>query len=617
MPDPLAKSFYRRFRDARAGWLRRLTPFLMASLGILALGGAAGVVLVRLTDSVINYRSPIARYPQPGDTTDALSQQVVMVVVDGLREDVSRQMPTLQHLRAQGAAATAVLRYAFQYPSWTTLVSGADAEINDTPLVAAAADAALNRPVSPETLFGTARRARLNVAIAARRGWQPLVSAQFLNEIYLAGDDDEEEDSAVQDRRTAEAAVSFLTNFAPNFLLVHLRLPDDAAYRYGAASPAYRQAVWHTDQLIAQIAAAMDLRQSVLLVTSSYGNIDQGGHGGTEDEVTRAPLVLVGSHIKAGEYGSVRRNDIAPTVAALIGSAIPSASQGSILFPMLEMSDAQKAIKALALAQQQRLLGLAYTAVIGGNLTEPSLNDPLVAKSSFEVKNYDSAFTLAYLAAQQVQNDMRAARAARIDRERLARAPIAVLLVVAPLIAFWFRRSLRLMVAAWIAVGVVALQHLLYLYAGHTYSFSDISSLEAFVRTALERNALALLFGGLLAIIYHWRDEESSRSRVALTVLLVCALSVYVSGILMAFAYYLNGFSLRWYIGDLSWGFVQVFNSTSIIVRAVLALPVAIFVSLTHWLGLIVFHRLRRLRIWGRLKTVLKAIGSFRLQVSD
>ena len=106
MPDPLAKSSYRRFRDANTNWLRRYGALLLISAFVLSLGGASALVLVRFASGVSSYRSPLAKFPPAGEPTDPVVPQVVLVVVDGLREDASRAMPTLERLRAQGATAT-------------------------------------------------------------------------------------------------------------------------------------------------------------------------------------------------------------------------------------------------------------------------------------------------------------------------------------------------------------------------------------------------------------------------------------------------------------------------------------------------------------------------------
>lgn len=592
MPDPLAKSFYRRFSEARAGWLRRLAPFVLMALLMWGLSGASALLLMRGQDSVVNYRTPLAKYPSAGEATEGVVSQVVLVVVDGLRTDAVRDMPTLQRLGAQGATAVVAVPWTISHPAWTTIVTGAEPEIND----AALTHTGVARARIPETLFASARRANLNVAIAARDWWKPMVSAQNTHEVFFSDDDD----LASSDHRNAAVAISFLEHFAPNFVFVYFALPEVTAHQHGATSPAYRQAAWHTDQLIAKLATALNLQEAALIITADHGHVDRGGHGGVEDIVAHAPFVAVGAHIKAGDYGLIQQADIAPTIAALLGSPIPSASQGNILFSLLALNDVQRATKAIALAKQQRELGLVYLNTIGGELSEAALKDAQVARSSLEVKNYDNAFRIAYLAAQQAQHDMRVARFTRIARERLARAPLAIFIIVLPLWFFWWQRGLRVVITAVMAVGVNALAHALYLFDGHLYSFSAFSAAEPFLRDLAARLTLALAFGGLLTIIYHWRSDTASRTRVTITFWLVCLWSVYLNSIPFALGYYVNGLEAQWYLGDRVWAFWQLWSMASVTLLSALAAPLAILTAITYWLALVILHRLLKLFHWTR-----------------
>ena len=101
-------------------------------------------------------------------------------------------------------------------------------------------------------------------------------------------------------------------------------------------------------------------------------------------------------------------------------------------------------------------------------------------------------------------------------------------------------------------------------------------------------------FGGLLVIIYHWRDRKPSRVQAALTLLGACVMSAYLTIIPFAFGYYLNGLTADWFIGDLDWGFMQVFSLVSLISLSALAVPAAVVVAFTYWLALIAVHRLTR-----------------------
>lgn len=600
MPDPLAKSFYRRFRESNTGVLRRVAPFLLATVLAVAAGLASTYLLMRWYESLAGYRSPLAKYPAAGDPGDGVVSQVVLVVIDGLREDVAAEMPALQRLKRTGAYGTVSVPFPFTRPAWTTLVTGAEPDINDAPLLDSAAERA--PAPAPESLFVTVRRAGLNTAIAAHRDWQALVSAQSLNESYFAAD----ADPAVADRRLTDAATGFLRNFAPNFLLVHYRLPAQAAQASGGASDAYRRAALQTDQLLGALAAELNLKQSVIAVTSGHGYTDAGGRGGVEPSVTRVPLVLAGARIKPGNLGTVRQSDIAPTLAALAGGSIPSASQGSVLFAALDPTDAQRAAKALALALQQRDFAAAYLATIGGQLSDSALNDALVARSSFEVKNYGSTYDLASLNVVQIQHDLDVAQTARIDRERVARVPLALGIAALALVAAWLRRGWRLAGAGPIGLGMVAVQHLLYLQAGQAYSFSDMPAVPLFLRGFAERGAAALAFGGLLVIILHWRDPKPSRTRVAVALVEAASAALFFLALPALYSYYLNGLTTDWTIGDMSWAFTFVFGLASIAATALLAAPVAVAAALVYWLALIGVHRIARLswvqRIGARLR---------------
>lgn len=604
MPDPLAKSFYRRFRESNTGVVRRVAPLVLSAILLLAAAGTGASLVARWYEQIATYRSPLAKFPRPGESGESLVPQTVLVVVDGLREDALTSMPTLQKLRGQGASATVQLSFAQTPAAWLALLSGAEAELSDAPLLGD--EPPQGHGVSPETLFVTMRRANLNTAIAAGARWRSLVPEPTLGETYFA----EDADAAIADRRVTDAAVGFLRYFSPNFLLVHLASPSDAARRGGVGGDAYRAALLHTDFLLAELTAALGRSQGVLVVTGSHGVTGGGGFAGGEAEVMQVPLVLTGARIKPGAYGTVRQSDIAPTIAALAGGSLPSASQGDVLFQLLELSEAQRAAKALALAHQQAGFGTAYLATIGGELSEHAQNDPRVAQSSFEVKNYESAFNLARLATVQVQHDVARARDTRIERERQARLAGAVALGILPPLVLWFRRSLRLGLSALIAIGIATMVHLRYLQEGHFYSFSELIAREELLRGFLERGAAALAFGALLVIILHWHDAKPSRVRTALTLCGASAMAIYLLVLPSLAAFYWQGSGASWYLGSPAVAHTFFFGLASASAIAALAPAAGIAAALVHWLALIVAHRLARLSWIRRLRQAPGALAN-------
>jgi hypothetical protein len=93
---------------------------------------------------------------------------------------------------------------------------------------------------------------------------------------------------------------------------------DWAAHASGAQSDEYHADVARADAAIGRIVRTLDPASDALVVTSDHGNLDEGGHGGTEREVRMIPIVIWGA-------GAVRRTqagrgrDVGPTIASLLG----------------------------------------------------------------------------------------------------------------------------------------------------------------------------------------------------------------------------------------------------------------------------------------------------------
>src|SRR5574340_651185 len=87
-------------------------------------------------DQVVSYQSPYTsmsgadfsgvRPDLEEPVPNATARRVVLVVIDGLRDDTSRLMPSISALRARGAdVALTVPQPSLSFPTWTTIVSGA------------------------------------------------------------------------------------------------------------------------------------------------------------------------------------------------------------------------------------------------------------------------------------------------------------------------------------------------------------------------------------------------------------------------------------------------------------------------------------------------------------
>src|SRR5262249_24064542 len=105
-----------------------------------------------------------------------------------------------------------------------------------------------------------------------------------------------------------------------DLVLLHAGHTDAAAHEYGVRSREYRAEVARVDALIGRIVRTPDPAHEAIVVTSDHGNRREGGHGGTESEVVRIPIVIWGAGAARGwTFAAGRARDVGPTIASLLG----------------------------------------------------------------------------------------------------------------------------------------------------------------------------------------------------------------------------------------------------------------------------------------------------------
>lgn len=519
-------------------------------LPILALLGY--FVMMRFQGSFEGFRSPLKEALPDAAPSSPVVQQVVYIIVDGLRYDTSLEMPFLNGLREKGAYAVMHSKPpSYSQPSWTTLVTGAWPDINDCPPLNAEYDDI--QPFRVDHLFATVRRAGMTSAAVGFNWWEKMIPQDLLQAgFYVEGEDD------AADRAVLAKALEFLTTVRPNLLLVHFDQVDYAGHQHGGESAEYREAAYAVDGMIQQIADAMDLEESVLVVVSDHGHIKRGGHGGHDAVVLVQPFVMVGKGVVPGNLGDIQQADVAPTVAALLGAAPPSATQGHILLDALDLTVEQKTEKLVSMAHQRIALGNVYLDSIGeGPLSDVAPGDAAVAQSSIEVRNYESAAQLAEYAIDQVDSEMEIATERRLLAERAYRRVFAVVAVILPLYLVYRKRSVRVLFLGFAALVSLAVYHLYFARTGNVYSLSTIPGLEPFLVSTLTGTALGLGVGVLIVALRLWVERERDWLNIASATYGFVFLTLYLIGIQLAVAYLYNGFTITWHLPDLAVGFHQ------------------------------------------------------------
>jgi hypothetical protein len=343
----------------------------------------------------------------------------------------------------------------------------------------------------------------------------------------------------------------------PNLVIIHLLAPDVAAHQWGGASEQYLQVVRNADSQVARILAALDLNTAALFVTADHGHLDQGGHGGGEPIVLRVPFVSVGKGIRSGTYPIASLTDLAPTAAVLLGTSIPAHNQGNILLDQLDAPEAVKATRALDLAQQ---LSARYEAMLQTINEAPEVNRELLNSSedALQAGDYAAARDLSEQSNAAIRAQWTAAQNQRLNRDRMARLPLGLLLltVSALYLVVWKQARWN-----WQAPMVGAMEYfvvwngLFFGVHGHTYSFSLLgtgaSGLPLLIGARLEA-MFALMAAMVVVGILGRKSSAIEIMRDAVNTLFVVATALAVQLLIFYVAW---GVVFTKYLPDLNWEF--------------------------------------------------------------
>ena len=353
----------------------------------LALGVGAIFLALELMDNLYEYRSPISEDKLvPGRSFgDPMGERVVFVLIDALRYDTTQKtevMPFLNQLRTQGASATMHSQTpSYSSPGYGTLLTGAWPYLHDAP--AFNLDYEDFYPFTQDNIFSSAKRHGLRTAASGYYWFEKLIPADALDIGFFTPEEDHE-----ADRQVVDASIPWLESDQYDLIFIHLDQVDYAGHHEGGPQgDGWDQAANRVDSLLAEIVAELDLSKDVLVICSDHGQIDQGGHGGHDPITMIEPFIMVGSRIKPGVYDDMLMVDVAPTLAALLGTNLPASTQGRVLTEMINMPRSTLNDLKNETARQQSQLLATYATAIGQALPDEATN----ADPNLTVKDYQTA----------------------------------------------------------------------------------------------------------------------------------------------------------------------------------------------------------------------------------
>ncbi len=551
-------------------------------------------------DQVVDYKSPYVRQPGSADTSPTtvwvptglqasynpsspvLAKRVVLVIVDGMRDDVSRtEMSTLNKLRTHGAdIALTAPQPSLSYPNWTTILTGATQDISGVttnwfegrvpaPTLMDVAEQSGHsvEVVGPEdfaTLFGV--RTGPNVSL------RPWPKGGYLTTTLV--------DDALRIAKTSD----------PRLIVVHLPDLDEAGHEHGGGSPEYRAVAKRMDIDLARLVDGLQREDTAFVIVADHGHIDTGGHGGWEQVVTTVPGVFAGAGIKLGS-GEGRLEQIASTVAALTGTPVPAYSSAGAL-----RSTIGTTAPALFLADDRHRVAFSrhYVDVVTeGNST--------INSARMEGTSADAAEEMA----AQARTERQAIERSQRLLLGLAAFGAALLVIGAIGVASW--RGLVSAIAGMVGY-YVAYNLMFFTVHGYNWSLSAFNT-ETMVESFMNGRMVEAIIAGLVgaataALVYPYLREQPRSSRdpwfrsgwLALgpaTILVIQA----TLAMQVAWYYWWYGFSISWVLPDFMWAFkadLDMVQATALGAAALLAPLVTYLIGRYH-------PKIARVRVGGRV----------------
>ena len=506
-----------------------------------------------LMASLYDYRSPLKDTPPaPGESVGLPhTRRIVLILIDALRYDTSTQanvMPFLDQLRAQGASAKMHSRTpSYSAPGYSVLLTSAWPDVSDGPAMNPTGKD-LPRTWTQDNLFTAAQRAGLKTAVSGFFWFQGLIPQDAVTSSFYT----EGEDNAA-DREVVDAALPWLTGDY-QLILIHIDQVDYAGHHEGGPiSPNWDAAATRSDDLVREIASSLDLEQDTVIVFSDHGQIDRGGHGGQDPIVLVEPFIMAGAGVVPGKYDDVNMVDVAPTVAALLGTNIPATSQGNVLTDMLTLTSEQNAVIQSALTKQQSTLIGMYAKAIGQPL-QAAAGDLSVAKA---------------------QSMLEAAKTSRVNDERIPRF-IGVGLLLGLILYFilknWSASLVWMFVGALIYLAIFNFRYAV--LAGRTYSLSSVSGSDDIIGFTAVTALLAFAIAWLVVFLARGLFKQSA-GRAAGSAFTLTFVTLFLTCLPLLWSFALNGALIGWILPDMASMFLGFLAILQMLVVAVAGLVLA------------------------------------------
>ena len=212
---------------------KRIAVLVVVPLVLAVLGFGGQQIMQRSWDGLVAYQTHYAAPLPAGQAGEPLTDQVVIVLQDGLRLDTSTELEAWNELRAQGAdLSVRVGQPSLSIPSFTVINTGTYQELSGV------VTNWYEGPIPPvDSIYCQAQAAGLTTAMVQEAGgpklFEPCLDSPIFPEIP------KDDRRAADDIILEQSLIALEEN--PNLLWIHFSGSDWSGHHYGGASEEYRQ----------------------------------------------------------------------------------------------------------------------------------------------------------------------------------------------------------------------------------------------------------------------------------------------------------------------------------------------------------------------------------------
>ncbi|MEM1633766.1 MAG: alkaline phosphatase family protein [Sulfolobales archaeon] len=537
----------------------------------------------RTYDSWASYRNPyidvLQRVEPVNISGEPVARHIVFILFDGLSvdnlESLIREYDSLRELISMGAFYPHGLANTPTYstPGRASILTGSPPEVNGV----------------ISNFYNGSLQVDSIARVAKDAGFKILCSGDESIEMLLSGIIDECSRVNIGGGHGAIALSEGLRLFNKYsdagyrvFLWIGISDIDEIGHlSTGSRSSEYNATIVNIARLTLNFIESIAGKNVLIVILNDHGFKKVGHHGGSEPEVRRVFTLFIGPKVKPGVYNiSFTHNDIAPTIAMLMGLRIPTLSMGRVLSEGFDISTDRVEAYAKASREQAFRVVAAMGGAMGVEIS--SAADPLDSYLLITSKLYSEGMIMRlvlvlFLAAIALAGLYMSLRARIFSPRRL------LILTVSGLTVY------------------EAVYWLVYLMVGGPTSLSDTLSLRDLLDKIMVSVMLSSAFLGVVLGFVELTPFRVGIIKILIPTLTVPALALFLSLIYASPFYISYGSTVRFPPPDWSSGFMFFVYLMKASFTGLVGLPLAlVIVIIFSIIGFYIHRSLERLERAGK-----------------